>query len=246
MSGRLTDSERVAAGLSTPSPVLCTGIVDLHHSDGAYDLAAARAGGVVALIHKATEGKDFRDKGFVAAMDAAKIAGVCRGAYHFASASAPGEVQADFFLDVVGDRAELLVLDFETNPGSAGTMDLANALRFVTRVREVTGRWPVFYGYLSMLRNVCTKATPEQRAVLARCPLWLAAYGPDPLTVRVPAAWERWDLMQYTNGSDGPADRARYPRSVPGFARAAQDRSVFRGTEDDLLVFWKLCGREEP
>ena len=244
MSGRLTDSERAAAGLSTPSPVLFTGIVDLHHSDGAYDPAAVRAGGIAAMIHKATEGLDWRDPKFTAAMGACKTHGLARGAYHFASGNGDGATQADFFLDVVGDRAELLVLDFETNHGSAGTMDLANALRFVARVHARTGRWPVFYGYLSMLRNVCAKATPEQHAVLARCPLWLAAYGPDPLAVKVPSAWSAWSMMQYTNGSDGPADRVRYPRTVPGFARARQDRSVFRGTEDDLLVWWKLCGRE--
>lgn len=223
---------------------LCTGIVDMHHPDGRYDLAEAKAGGVVALIHKATEGKDFRDKGFATAMERAKIEGVCRGAYHFASNSADGEVQADFFLDVVGDRAELLVLDFETNHGSAGTMTLENALRFVARVQSLTGRWPVFYGYLSMLRNVCGRATPEQLAALARCPLWLAAYGPDPLTLKVPKAWGAWSMMQYTNGSAGPSDRVRFPRTVPGFKRAAQDRSVFRGSPEDLVFWWKMCGRE--
>ena len=70
MTGRLTDAERVAAGLSTPSPVLCTGIVDMHHSDGAYDLAVSRAGGIVAMIHKATEGLDWRDPKFIAAIHA--------------------------------------------------------------------------------------------------------------------------------------------------------------------------------
>lgn len=244
MTGRLTTDERVAAGLSTPSPVLCTGIVDVHHADGRYDLAAARAGGIVALIHKATEGKDFRDKGFVSAMDAAKVAGLCRGAYHFGSNSTDGATQADFFLGVVGDRAELLVLDFETNPGSAGTMTLANALAFVGRIHARTGRWPVFYGYLSMLRSECARATPEQRAVLARCPLWLAVYGSNPLTVRVPKAWKSYFMLQYTNGSDGPADQITFPRKTPGFARAGQDRSVFRGSAEELLVAWKLAGRD--
>lgn len=244
MTGRLTDAERVAAGLATPTPALCTGIVDLHHSDGRVDLMAAKAGGIVALIHKATEGKDWSDPAFAPRMDDAKAAGVLRGAYHFGSNSAPGEVQADHFLDVVGDRAELLVLDFETNPGSAGTMSLANALAFCARVYERAGRRCVFYGYLSMLRNVCAAATPEQRAALARHPLWLAAYGPDPLTVRVPSAWSAWSMMQYTNGSDGPADRVRYPRTVPGCARAAQDRSVFRGDAEALIYWWKTCGRE--
>lgn len=225
------------------APSLTTGIVDLHHSDGRYDLAAAKAGGVVAMIHKATEGKDWKDPLFVQAMEACKVNGVARGTYHFASASSPGAVQADFFLSVVGDRAELLVLDWETNHGRAGTMLRAEAVAFVRRIEERTGRKPVVYGYLSMLRNECAKASPDELAALGACPLWLAAYGPDPLRTVPPKAWSRWDLFQYTNGSDGPADRETYPRTVPGFARAAQDRSVFRGTPDELVTWWKACGR---
>ena len=244
MTGRLTDAERAAAGLATPTPALCTGIVDLHHSDGRVDLDAAKAGGIVALIHKATEGKDWRDPAFAQRMGEAKAAGILRGAYHFASNSADGAAQCDHFLDTVGDLAELHVLDFETNHGSAGTMSLANVLAFLDRAWERTGRRVVLYGYLSMLRNVCAAATPEQRAALARHPLWLAAYGPDPLTVRVPTAWSAWAMMQYTNGSDGPADRTRYPRTVPGCARAAQDRSAFRGDAEALTLWWKTCGRE--
>lgn len=240
MTGRLTDAERAAAGLAAP---FCTGVVDLHHHDGTFDLVAARAAGLVALVHKATEGKDFRDKGFVGAVDAARAAGLEVGAYHFASASAPGQAQADFFLATVGTRAALLALDFERNPGSAGTMKLTEAAAFVRRVHERTGRWPLFYAGLSHLSGEVARASADVLATLAHCPLWLAAYGPNPLRLVPPRPWERWSLQQYTNGAAGPADRDRFPRSTPGFTRAAQDRSVFRGTPDELRAWWQTCGR---
>lgn len=248
---------------------LFTGITDMHHDDGRYDLAAAKAGGVVALIHKATEGSDFVDEGFVAAMEAAKAAGTLRGAYHFANNYRSGTEQADHFLATVGlstpkgttrgapMRAELLVLDHESNEKSKfGTMDTARAVAFVERVYERTGRWPVYYSYLSMIRATLRRATAAQLAVLTRCPLWLAAYGPDPLRTAPPNAtpatrggdavvvWPRWSLFQYANGSAGPEDRDTYPRTVPGFRDPRQDRSVFRGSADDLAVWWKTAGLE--
>lgn len=252
---------------ATVAPTLCTGIVDVHHADGGYDLAAAKAGGIVALLHKATEGGDLADPAFAAAMIAAKAAGILRGAYHFANNYRSGADQADFFLATVGltadkgspTQAELLVLDHETNARSKfGTMDIGRAVAFVERVHERTGRWPVYYSYLSMLGATVRAATPAQRAVLAKCPLWLAAYGPDPRHTAPPKAppltpggekvtvWADWGLFQYANGSAGPEDRETFPRTVPGWRDPKQDRSAFRGTADDLAVWWKLAGRKEP
>ncbi len=242
--GGLSLEERRAAGLAPPAPgALTTGIVDIHHADGRYDLTAAKAGGIVALIHKATEGGDFVDKGYVRAAVEAKRAGMLFALYHFANGNDPTK-QADHFLAHAKDHPEaLLILDIEKNDRSTfGTMTLAQAVTFVERVHVVTGRWPVFYTYSSMLAGMMRGATDAQRAVLARCPLWIAAYGPDPRKLRVPAPWPTFAMHQYTNGSAGPVDRATYPRQVPGFARAAQDRSVFFGTPDDLAVWWKTAG----
>jgi lysozyme len=227
--------------------VLTTGIVDAHHADGTYDLAAFKAGGGVALIYKATEGGDFRDKGFAKAMDACKVAGILRGAYHFANGATDPVVQADNFLAAVAPYPNtLLVLDLETAPKGSkfGTMSLAQGVAFILRVHEKTGRWCVFYSYKSLLGSMLAKATAEEKAVLARCPLWEAAYGPDPMKTKPPAPWPRWDLFQYTDHAAGPTDRVKYPRGVPGFKRAAQDRSCFVGTPDDLAVWWKTAGFE--
>ena len=56
------------------STEMFTGIVDIHHDDGSYDLDEVVAGGVTALWHKATEGVTFHDPKFVRAMDGARAA----------------------------------------------------------------------------------------------------------------------------------------------------------------------------
>lgn len=229
------------------APPLTTGIVDLHHHDGLPDFDAFKRGGGVALIHKATEGKDWRDPAFARAMDACKAAGVARGAYHFGSASAPGATQADFFLSVVAAYPDaLLVLDLENNPNEkAGTMATSEAAAFVRRVREVTGRWPVLYVGASDLRGRVSRAPLDVRQMLANCPLWLAQHGEPPTAKGVPSLWPGagWSLWQYTSSLDnGPRDQRTYPRGVPGFARASQDRNCFRGTADELRVWWKTAG----
>ena len=55
---------------------ITTGIVDIHHDDGAFDLKLAARSGLVALIHKASQGKDWHDPGFAAAMAARSAAGL--------------------------------------------------------------------------------------------------------------------------------------------------------------------------
>ena len=214
---------------------LCTGILDVHHADGAVDAAAMKAGGITALIHKATQGKDWRDPAFVATVTRARDAGLLVGAYHFASGSSGGAQQADYFLSVAGPDV-LLALDWESNPNAtSGDMTPDNARRFVERVREVTGRWPLFYSGASRLRSLNLHAGD----VLGNCPLWIAQYGEAPKAV--PAAWPAWSLWQYSDVGYGPADRRMYPRDTPGVRVA--DRSCFRGTAAELAAWWQTCGR---
>ena len=243
MTGRLSDAERAAAGLTAPS-ALTTGIVDLHFADGVYDLAAFKAAGGVAVIHKATEGGDFDDKGDTSAMQRCKAAGLLQGLYHFGNGR-PGRLQAENFLSKHAEWPHALpVLDIESNARSTmGTMTVGAAVEFIQTVVEKIGRHPVFYTYDSFLRGLMARASAEQRRVIGLCPLWIAKYGPAPRALPEPFAPDRWALWQYTSSLDnGPADKVRYPRGVPGFKRASQDRSCFRGTADELAVWWKTCG----
>ncbi len=230
---------------SAPPPdALTTGIVDVHHDDGPYDLAAAKAGGIVAVISKCTEGGDWVDKGYVRLAVEAKREGLLLGLYHYLNAR-PGKLQAEHFLALAADHPEaLLVLDHEDNAKSDfGTGSVETAVEFIRTVVEATGRHPVFYTFDHFLRGLIERASAEQRRVLGLCPLWLAKYGPAPRALPEPFAPERWALWQYSDGpGQGPSDRVRYPRGVPGWRDPVQDRSCFRGSEDDLRVWWKTAG----
>lgn len=221
---------------------LFTGIIDTHATEASKGLPEAYASGVRALICKATEGKDFKDKGFLKAVAEARRLGMLVGAYHFGSNSTSGDVQADFFLKIVGPVMFpdlLLVLDWETNPSEKnGTMTLANARLFVQRIKEKTGRWPIFYSYLAMLRSQIL----DPNDVVGKCPLWMAAYGPDPLKVKPPKAWKNWSLFQYTNGGAGPSNQVLYPRTRPGIGGC--DGSVFRGDFEAFKAWWLSCGKD--
>jgi len=233
VSGRLSDAERAAAGLSRP-PRWC-GILDGNHGDvdHIHDLGAIRTAGIGAWIAKADEGLTYDDPAFAAFVVRGRAAGLLMGAYHFLRGAHPGEVEADEFLrDTRTLRAVapmLLALDWEANDAPA-----ANARAFVQRVHDVTGRWPVVYTGVPFARS---KLGNVADAVLGQCPLWYAAYGVDPYRPAIHPTWPRgYAMMQYTNGGQGPADQVAFPRKTPGIGGC--DRSCFAGDETAARAWW--------
>jgi lysozyme len=186
-------------------------------------MTALKSAGILAVIHKATQGWKYLDPKYQANRANALSAGLLWGAYHFGT-GADGVAQADFFLSTVNDSNALVVLDFEANP-SDSSMDLIEARAFVTHVQQTTGRWPGLYGgqYLKELLG----KTPDP--VLSNCWLWLAQYGP---TAVLPPGWSTWTMWQYTDGAVGID-----PLDIPGFGHC--DRDIFNGTVDELQnSFW--------
>ena len=62
------------------------GIMDISHNN-TIDLAAAKDAGIVAVIHKATEGATFQDPLYASRRAQAKQLGLLWGAYHFGTAA---------------------------------------------------------------------------------------------------------------------------------------------------------------
>ncbi|WP_458764642.1 glycoside hydrolase family 25 protein [Cupriavidus basilensis] len=203
-------------------------ILDIHH-DQPFNAQEVVDAGVVAVIHKASEGATWKDKTYLARREQALKAGLLWGAYHFSS-SKPALDQLTNFLEAVDwknknlDHSKtLFCLDFE--PSTSGPdMTIDQAHEFVTKMKEVTGRWPMIYGG-NMLRD----SVPHHGAdpILKNCPLWYARYTDTPLGIPVDT-WPKFTLWQYTDGKHGPA-----PHAFNGME--ALDRSCYVGPDSSAL-----------
>ncbi len=202
-------------------------VVDISHHNGNVDLTKAQASGIVGVIHKVTQGKSIVDHVYAQNRQKAQAAGLLWGAYHFGT-QADGVAQADYFLSKANaDDQTLLILDYEPNGNSTMTLDQARA--FVSRIKDVTGRFPGFYsGSLIKQELGGQPADP----LLAQCFLWLAQYGPAP--THIPQTWPTWTLWQYTDGSVGPQ-----PHLVDGIGNC--DRDQFNGTIEQLQQLWGVA-----
>lgn len=246
----------VTARVQVDSHPYCAGIIDVFEGDAngvgwtkrAPDkldslrnaLAdAVEHTGVVGVIAKATQGKDFCDPSFAAWMRVAADLGLLRGGYHFASNTEPGELQAAWFLAHVreagcDDASTLHALDDERNPRPELTETLAQAEAFVQAIRNATGRWPLWYGDASFHKRLTNAASP-----LVHCPEWVAAFGGSlahggpPASPAHRAAGKTWAMWQFTDGkycaSDLPMDSTPFHRC---------DRSVVRMSADALRAAW--------
>lgn len=202
-------------------------VVDVSHHNGNIDLGKAKAAGIVGVIHKATQGTSMVDNMYQQNRTKAQAAGLLWGAYHFATLG-DGAAQADFFLSkAAADPQTLLVLDFEPNGNSTMTLDQARA--FVSRIKDVTGKFPGFYSG-SLIKQLLGGKPVDP--LLAQCFLWLAQYGPAPKNI--PATWPTWTMWQYTDGVLGPQ-----PHSVDGIGNC--DRDQFNGTVEDLQKLWGVA-----
>jgi len=223
-------------------------VVNLSHYDLMRpDFVRMKSEGIIGVIHEATYPRFERDPFYPVRQQAAGRAGLFWGAYHYANGTDPVR-QADHFLSVVSNAwaqsepasrppGVLLVLDFEKNghyPG--GTMRINQAVAFVERIRERTGKYPGIYSGEYHIRQALNNrsVSAEQRRVLANCWLWLANYGAPP---RATLPWNAWQLWQYCGDGKCRLPRSAYPKSVANVVKA--ERNIFNGTRTGLAAFWQ-------
>lgn len=199
-------------------------VIDISHFNGSPDWRAVHAGGILGVIHKATQGSGWVDPTFASARTAVPAAGLLWGAYHFGTGDEEGSAQAQFFLDTVKPDAQTLcVIDYETNP-SGTQMPLDHLFGWIESVQKATGRAPLVYGGNSLLFPQIGSAT---HPTLAACPLWVAQYTSASHPAGIPSqVWKSWTLWQYTESG-----------SVAGISGNV-DRSRFNGTAEELSAWW--------
>lgn len=177
-------------------------LLDMFHGDNREqvpDFAKAKANGVAAVCHKATQGIDYTDPRYHIRQEAALKAGLIWGAYHFGDAS-PEIDQAVHFLAVAGSCCDFLVLDYED---SAQPMGLMQALVFMIHCDGAQGGKTTWLYSGNRIRETLTARLGGHVAAdmlaagkfFALHPLWLAEYGP---VERVPAPWTKTIAWQYS------------------------------------------------
>lgn len=213
---------------------LLNAVIDLSHFNHVTSFQDIRDAGIIGIINKATQGVTGVDGTYGTRRPQALAAGLLWGGYHFGVSGTP-QKQADHFLDVVQPApTDLLVLDFE--PNSQGTMSLAEAVIFVQRVFQQTGRYPGLYSGQSFLKEQLGNTKNE---VLSNCFLWVARYS-DQLPQVPTATWKTFTLWQYTDGNLGPQ-----PHRVNGVAEGC-DRDKFNGDEATLRKLWGVQPAAPP
>jgi Lyzozyme M1 (1,4-beta-N-acetylmuramidase) len=206
-------------------------IIDIFHGNS-IDLKAARDGGIVAVIHKATQGSSFRDSRYHQRRERAKELGFLWGGYHFSTGGSVSDQVENFLTYARPEDDELISLDWEPSDGPDMTLDQAR--HFVQMIKDETGRVPVVYGGHLLRESIGHR--PD--AVLSNCPLWYSRYASAPIGIPT-QVWPTYTLWQYTDGDVGSQ-----PHDTPG-AGGGTDRNIFQGTLQQLRSQWPFTRREE-
>lgn len=204
--------------------------IDVSAHQGAIDWAAVP----VPAIVKATEGRTFTDPRFAENLAGAIGAGKLFGVYHFLTSTSDGAAQATHFLDTVGFRSLVYVLDWETD--TTGTLPSeAIAQEFVDNFRrDAHDRTLVVYG------------TEHRRAFAERnaLPFWCAWYPAETqldtveLHLRTAGDWAwQWTSSATVPGIAGRVDANRFLATPPPME--GQPMPI---TDDDLSRIRAFCG----
>lgn len=128
----------------------------------------------------------------------AKAAGKLVAGYHFAGGGNP-ENEADFFIAAMSplEESDVLILDWEIEHVDP----VGWCTRFVNRVHDRTGVWPLFY------TNGARVNQYDWLSVLTNCGLWVAWYGMDP-EGNLPIHYS-YVMHQYTSGGSVPGIAGR-------------------------------------
>jgi GH25 family lysozyme M1 (1,4-beta-N-acetylmuramidase) len=180
--------------------------IDVSAYQPSTNWAQVAASGVAFAFIKATEGVGYVNPQFAHDWQAAKAAGLVRGAYHFAQPSQNPNgwaAEVDHFLATVGalEPGDLLVLDLEVGNG-----DLSGwASNWFSRAITRAGFRPFLYSYGPFI-------DAHNLHGLSSNPLWLAAYqSQQPPT---PAGWTNIAIWQHSDKASVPGVQGNVDENV--------------------------------
>ncbi len=174
--------------------------VDVSLDQGQIDFCALRGAGVQFVFAKATEGLTYADGFFRTNHNAAKVAGIPFGAYHFVRFNDDPTAQANHFLSVINGYggALLPMIDVETSDIPMTLDDRIAALATLCNtVQAAIGKRPIIYSSYGFWEG-----TMGGTDAFAGHPFWIAQYpntyvpGSSPV---LPPGFSDWVIWQYSS-----------------------------------------------
>jgi hypothetical protein len=112
-------------------------VIDISHHNTVKDLKATASAGVWGVIHKASQGRAYRDPDYAGRRKLAAAAGLLWGAYHFNTGDDVASQVDNFLKAAQPDPNTLLVLDYEDNRPSQ--MSIKQAVQFLHLIEQKDG-----------------------------------------------------------------------------------------------------------
>ncbi|WP_244427937.1 glycoside hydrolase family 25 protein [Sinorhizobium fredii] len=189
-------------------------IIDLSHHNPEPDWPALRAGGILGVIMKASEGTTFVDATYQPRKQKALAAGLATASYHFFHGNSASEMA--HYLSVANPAlGERVVLDHEAE----ATLDqLVEAVKYLRESRpdlQVT----IYSGHT--IKDQLGSAKNDYLA--QNTSLWIAHYTEEAKPSWPKETWPAWSLWQYTD------------HALVAGCSAPVDGNRWNGTEDNLL-----------
>jgi lysozyme len=209
-----------SAGMADPI------VIDLSHHNPTPDWAKLKAGGVVGVIHKATEGASYVDDQLFSRAKAAMAAGLKWSTYHFLKDSDPAKQMAFYLATVDPVQGERVCIDHETD--GVTLEQLKDAVQYIFDHRpdlQVT----IYSGHL--IKDQLPNTVDDE--VLDRTSLWIAHYTSATAPTWPTGTWPEWSLWQYTDSA-----------SVAGISQKV-DGDRFNGSPENCAK-WFGPVSEEP
>lgn len=226
-------------------------VIDMYHGNNVRtsDFALLRDAGILAIIHKASQGSHYVDPKYSERRKLVQAAGMLWGAYHFLDSTDPVK-QADFFLESAGiadanSEPILLACDYEN---SANQPTLQQCMAFM---REVDRNSPPGVSCVLYSGNLIREtlrphvgghqdsAMQGVEAFFQQHRLWLAEYGPKE---KIPYPWDLPIAKSSNEAVSIPAPGVWLwqftERGRVNPLTGNTDGNFFPGTFDDLKGRW--------
>lgn len=229
----------------------CINVLDMYHGNAvsAADFDTLKMNGIFAVIHKASQGSNYRDPAYSNRRKAAQDAGLLWGAYHFLDNTDVSK-QADIFLEAAGisdanSAPILLACDYENSPRAPS---LRQCMLFMAEVdrNSPPGVSCVLYSGNLIRETLRPHVGGFQESTMQGVEtffqmhrLWLAEYGPKP---QVPWPWNTEIVKSSNEATAIPApgvwlwqftERGRINPLVGN-----TDGNFFDGSFDELKARW--------